>query len=198
MKPIVVVDFPHVADFYQVALQQHLGAEVLATSRDPTSLAPPGALLLIESRLEETRPGLCLADQLHTTRPDLNPLVWTLRPTPLELCAATRLHLPGFLDKALPAPELFRHLQRLDTDGTAWPRDLLERARAYEEETAQRLGQLSPLHWQLWLALVNGDDTAQLLQAFAWSRRTLNRRLDELYAMLGVAERQGALRAAGR
>ena len=196
MAHMVIVDNPAPAAGLALLLGQHIDCDASALAPEAAREAPPGALLLIEERLPEHQSGLRLAHHLRDQRPDLVPLLWTRRPTPLTLWAAAEWKLPGVLDKAVPFDDLLRHLRQALTSRAVWPGDLLDRAWRWGQDAAVRLQWLTSCHWALWLEVIRGASSAEIAEAFGWSQRTVERRLTELYTALDAQNRAEAVSCA--
>jgi len=65
-------------------------------------------------------------------------------------------------------------------------------AREWSEEAA-RLRALSKDLWILWYLLLLGDSNAEIGAQLCWSQRTIERRLTQLYVLLGVQSRSEAV-----
>jgi DNA-binding NarL/FixJ family response regulator len=199
MNHILIVDQPMVADAFALLLHQHTATEITIAEASDLYHAPRNALILIEVFLASHYCGLLHAHSLQNGRPDLTPIVWTNRPAPIHPWAASTYRLPGFLDKRMTTTCCFQWLAYAQNTGTAWPKDLLQTARMWEQEVAVRLRELTPDMWHLWLGLglVQNKSNEELSEMFGWSRRTLERRLHDLYEILGVSGKAEAVIAAG-
>ncbi len=186
-----------VADALALLLHQHTTAEITIAEASDLYHAPRNAFILIEVFLASHHCGLLHAHSLQNGRPDLTSLLWTTRPTPIYLWAASTYRLPGFLDKRMTTTCCFQWLAYAQNTGTAWPKDLLQTARMWEQGVAVRLRELTPDMWHLWLELVQNKSNEDLSEMSGWSRRTLERRLHDLYGILGVGGKAEAVIAAG-
>lgn len=196
MPPILIVDYTLPAEALTGYLEQRGLRPLRAGPAELGRLAPPRALALIEVFLPGGQCGLQLAHCLRRSRPDLLLLPWTAAPDPFHLWAARQYNLPGFLDKEMAVSDLLDWLYRATLTGTAWPDELWAQAQRWETEVAVRLQGLTVDLWRLWAGVVRGLSNRDLAQWLAWSPRTVERRLSELYTALGVDRRPAAVRAA--
>lgn len=197
MSHILIVDQPMAADALALLLREHTTAAITIAEVSDLYAAPRDALIVIEICLATQRCGVLLAHSLQQRRPDLTPIVWTPRPAPIYLWAASTYRLPGCLDKLMTTRCCLQWLAHARSAGSAWPKDLLQTARAWEQQVAVRLRELTPNMWRLWLGLVQNSSNEELAAEFGWARRTFERRLRDLYAILGVSGRTEAVIAAG-
>ena len=193
MTPIVVVDHPLLAEAIALFLQQRMSAQVTTATNDPSTLAPPNALVLLEHFLPEDQRGLILARQLQHSRPDLTCVVWSRQPAPLYVWAGMEYKIHGFLDKAMPVSGILYWLDGAIKNRSAWPGYLLDQAREWEQEAASQLRTLTSDQWLLWGRLLHGDSNAELCVHLEWSRRTIERQLEKFYASLGARSRSEAV-----
>ena len=189
-RPVLFVDHPLVAEGFTAFLNDRTNVESSATTAGVLDRLPPHALVLVEIELPQGSCGLSLAARLLRERPDLTPIVWTIAPLPLYSWAATRYRLPAFLDKTMEPPEFLHWLEVAADHSTAWPLPLLTAAREWGETSARRLHTLRLDHWRVWLAMVKGYGTDRLASELNLSKRTVQRRQEELYQFLEVSGRE--------
>lgn len=193
-RTILIVDHAIYAEGLALLIQNHLAGQqhTILTATTLNHQPPADAVVLIELALPNDQCGLLLAQQLQQHRPDLTPIVWTSCPTPFYIWAAMEYKLPGFLDKTLSVPDLCYWLNHVLSNGVAWPRYLLPQAHTWSKIAAQIRGLSSNL-WILWIGLLHGSSNLELAARLGWSRRTIERRLTELYTILGVQSRSEAV-----
>jgi two-component system, NarL family, competent response regulator ComA len=198
MRNIVIVDYPLLAEGISLILNKHISDTftTITSTIDPSNVAPDQALVLIELYLPDNLCGLTLAKQLHQSRPDCIPLVWTLDPAPLYIWLALENKLPGFLDKSISPKDLHYWLTHAQTKGGAWPTKMLNLAHEWHWKQAVQLRSLTPDLWLLWAELLSEKTIADLTTQLRWSRRTIERRLSELYTVLDVHSRAEAIHIA--
>jgi DNA-binding NarL/FixJ family response regulator len=189
MKNIVIVDYPLIAEGVAKLLNEYLKANVVSMPADALQMAPPRALVLVELFLPEGRSGLHLIQDIQKLSLDLTPILWTLHPTPFAIWAGLEYKLSGFLDKSIPLQNMRYWFDHALTHGAAWPGDLLDQARNWDEEVAILLKRLTPDLWLLWIELLREKRITELMSEHAWSKRTVERRIAELYMTLGVQSR---------
>jgi DNA-binding NarL/FixJ family response regulator len=195
MACVVIVDHDLFAKGLACLLQDQGVGQVIVTSTDPITVAPLHALILIELMLPEQQSGLRLARSLQHNRPDLTTVVWAVQPRPIAIWAAMEYRIAGFLDKALPEQALFYWFTHAMANGTAWPGNLLAHVREWDQ-IASRLRGLHGNLWALWAGLLRGESNLELTAQLGWPKRTIERRLTELYMVLGVQSRAQAINLA--
>jgi DNA-binding NarL/FixJ family response regulator len=171
-------------------------AEVWPYSLDQIYEAPHGAILLVELFLPGNHCGISMVQEVWQARRDILPILWSVEPAPLYLWAALDAKLPGFLDKAMGIAELQSWLYHAATMRAAWPGELIAQAQHWECDVAVRLRTLQSTHWTLWHSIVAGHGPVEVARQRGWSRRTVERRLTELYTSLGTQQRSELSRLA--
>ena len=193
MAHIVVIDHPLPAASIAALFNQRPALHAVALAPTDWNEAPPDALLLVEEHLPERQSGFRLARRILSERPDLAPILWTVRPAPIALWAASAQHLPGVLDKAAPLDDILPRIERAVINRASWPGDLLEEARQWGQDVAVRLWGLTACHWALWHAVLRDANTEDIATQHVWGKRTAERRLAELFEALGLASRVEAV-----
>lgn len=196
MEHIVILDQPLFAEGLALLLRPHMTGELIIAQSNPSAIAPSNALVLVELFLPDHTCGLRVVQQLQHERPDLIPILWTAHPTPLHCWAALEYRLPSFLDKAMPLLDLLYWFDHATANGAAWPRRLLVQARDWSDDLTLRLRSLSPDLWMLWAEILSEKTVAGLTVELGYSHRTIERRLAELYTLLGVRSRAEAVNLA--
>lgn len=196
MENIVILDQPLFAEGLALLLRSHMTGELIIAQSNPAAIAPQNALVLVELFLPDHVCGLRIVQQLQHDRPDLIPILWTAHPTPLHSWAALEYRLPSFLDKAMPLPDLLYWFEHATANGAAWPRRLLVQARGWSDELTLRLRSLTQDLWMLWAEILTEKTVADLTVELGYSHRTIERRLAELYMLLGVRCRAEAVNLA--
>lgn len=196
MRQIVIVDHPLIAEATAALFQKHLVEQLITVSPHEVEFTPPHALVFIELFLPELQCGLDLIRHLQQSRPDLTPIMWTVEPDPFYIWAATEYKAAGFLDKGMDLPQILYWLNHAVTHSAAWPGYLLDKARHWNQEAAIKLRSLTPSLWFLWAELFHPKTATELGADNGWSKRTVERRLSELYAALGVQSRTEAINIA--
>lgn len=189
-RPVIVVDHPLLAEALAAFLTARAAAESSSLPVTQLERAPSRALVLLEILLPRGICGLSMAHGLLESRPDLTPIVWSVAPKPLYLWAGTYYRLPAFLDKEMEPIEFLHGLTAAADDSTAWPLPLLTTAREWGETIARRLRTLRPDHWRVWLAMLKGYASDRLASDLNLSKRTVQRRQEELYQLLGASGRE--------
>ena len=196
MRSIVIVDYPLFAQCLSILLQQHFPDFEIITISNHYETVALNALVLSEHFLPEGQRGLLIARGLQYARPDLITIVWTHRPEPFHIWAGLEYKINGFLDKTMPTSDLLYWLDSALKNGSAWPGHLMIQAREWDQVIALRLRALTSDLWLLWAALWHGESNAELVSHLGWSKRTVERRVSELYATLGVRQRAEVVGAA--
>ena len=75
---------------------------------------------------------------------------------------------------------------------------LLEKASHWEECAVRKLNALTPVHWQIWTALIKGESKQDFTKRITISERTMERRGTEMCEILGVCKPFQAINLAWR
>ena len=195
--PLFVVDTPVIAHALVMYLQQHRidARPLLPIPPDCVNLPSP-AFLLVEVHLPGPQCGLLWAKEVRAHYPKITPILWTQRPNGLHLWAAQRWGLPAFLDKNMAEPQLLQWLKHILQERGGWPGELVDQASTWGNEVAPVLEQLSGDMWLLWEGILQGHTNEHIARRKGWSKRTVERKVSELYGLLGVGSRVEAVRLA--
>jgi len=195
--PLFVVDNPLVAEAVADYLRPRgFAARPLQPKAITTIHVSPNTFLLIETQLPGPSDGLLWVRDILNRYPSLTPIPWTTHPDGLHLWTARRWGLPAFLDKGMSGHDILHWLEQIVLARGGWPGFLLQQASRWGNSVAVRLQNLPARAWPLWDDLIQGQQDAHIARRRGWSRRTVSRRLGQLYAELEVSGRCDAVRQA--